>query len=118
MACAHKDPTLADASRASSSAAQEGTASAPAPQPLMMYVGQLPQGAALFSGAPLRASPSSGRLCRSSTGSARNLAVLALTIFRVVQQGFACMSIFCTMQVQAIMDFLNFLKKTLRQDCA
>ena len=82
VACAHKDPARADAAGPSGSAAHEdrASASAPSPQPLKMYVGQLPQGARLFPGPPLRASPSSGRLCRSSTGSFQNLAVVALTI--------------------------------------
>ncbi|BDA48207.1 hypothetical protein COCOBI_11-4670 [Coccomyxa sp. Obi] len=69
VACAHKDPALADATGAGCSAAHEGTASAsaPQPQPLMMYVGQLPQGTMLFPGSTLHASPSSGRLSRSLT---------------------------------------------------
>lgn len=73
MACAHKEVHATDTVNGSGGSA---AAAPPARQLQTMYVSQLPQGATLFSGPPLRASASSqslGRLSRAAGSSARNL---------------------------------------------
>jgi hypothetical protein len=73
VACAHKEVHPTDTVNGTGGSA---AAAPPARQLQTMYVSQLPQGATLFSGPPLRASASSqslGRLSRAAGSSTQNL---------------------------------------------